>query len=155
MAEKYEVGEKYYLPVTISSINPGYQYPIELVFDDCDGRDTTDTARIADEPDLLLTASEIAANFRCKVNREKEEHFKELERENQELKGENGKLTAKVDDLEVELENARSVNEFAVKTEQTSKKIIEEQRGLIKKYGMVIDILLDKIAALKKGENNG
>jgi cell division protein FtsB len=155
MAKNYEVGEKYYLPVTVKEINPGYQYPIDLEFTDCDSRDTTDEIRITDDPDLLLTAEEIAADIHFRKNREKEARFEELERENQELKNENGKLTAKVDDLEAELTNARHVNEYAVETAQNKEKLIAEQRELIKKYGMVIDILLDKITALKKGENNG
>ena len=81
MAKEYKRGEKYYLPVTISSIAPGYQYPIELMFDDCDERDTTDTVRIADEPDLLLTAEDIA----MVINTERDDALAELKSRNAEL----------------------------------------------------------------------
>ena len=81
MAKEYKRGEKYYLPVTISSIAPGYQYPIELMFADCDERDTTDTVRIADEPELLLTAEDIA----MVVNTENEDSLAELKSRNAEL----------------------------------------------------------------------
>ena len=155
MAKNYGVGEKYYLPVTVKEINPGYQYPIDLEFTDCDSRDTTDEIRITDDPDLLLTAEEIAADIHFRKNREKEARFEELEKENQELKNENGKLTAKVDELETELNNAKGLNEFAVKTEQTREKLIAEQREIMKKYNVVIDILIDKIVALRKVDNNG
>ena len=155
MAKNYGVGEKYYLPVTVKEINPGYQYPIDLEFTDCDSRDTTDEIRITDDPDLLLTAEEIAADIHFRKNREKEARFEELEKENQELKDENGKLTAKVDELETELNNAKGLNEFAVKTEQTREKLIAEQREIMKKYNVVIDILIDKIVALRKVDNNG
>ena len=81
MAKNYGVGEKYYLPVTVKEINPGYQYPIDLEFTDCDGRDTTDTVRIADEPDLLLTAEDIAAV----INTERDDALAELKSRNAEL----------------------------------------------------------------------
>ena len=81
MAKEYKVGERYYLPVTISSIAPGYQYPIELLFVDCDGRDTTDAVRIADEPELLLTAEDIATV----INTERDDALEELKSRNAEL----------------------------------------------------------------------
>ena len=81
MAKEYKRGEKYYLPVTISSIVPGYQYPIELMFVDCDGRDTTDSVRIADEPELLLTAEDIA----MVINTERDDALAELKARNAEL----------------------------------------------------------------------
>jgi hypothetical protein len=59
------------------------------------------------------------------------------------------------DDLKSELEDARHVNEYAVETARSKEKLIGEQRELMKKYGIVIDILIDKITALKKGERNG
>lgn len=59
------------------------------------------------------------------------------------------------EDLESELEDARHVNEYAVETARSKEKLVGEQRELVKKYSVVIDILIDKITALKKGENDG
>jgi len=59
------------------------------------------------------------------------------------------------DDLKSELEDARHVNEYAVETARSKEKLITEQRELMKKYGVVIDILIDKIVVLRKGENDG
>ena len=151
MAENYEVGKTYYLPVRVYDVmDSTYTYPVRIEFEigtGCmDGK-----GAVKSDPGLLFTAYEV---YLCNVTALKEE-IATLKSENERLSKQNEELGVKVDDLETELENARSVNEFAVKTEQTSKKIIEEQRGLIKKYSMVIDILLDKITALKKGENNG
>jgi predicted RNase H-like nuclease (RuvC/YqgF family) len=151
MAKNYEVGEKYYLPVKVYEV-VNTNYGVKISFEDGAGEDTT---RICDMPDVLLTASEIAAKVRYRRNVEQENRFEELERENQELKEENGKLTANVDALEAELNNAKALNEFAVKTEQTREKLIAEQRELMKKYSLVIDVLIDKITALRKGESNG
>ena len=152
MAKEYKKGDKYYLPVIVDEIVYGDNYPVKLTFLDGGGGDSVG---IADKPNLLLTATEIAENVHFRRNRERDNRLEELEKKNLELKAENEKLSAKVDNLETELNSARSVNEFAVKTEQTREKLIGEQRELIRKYGMVIDILLDKITALKKGENNG
>ena len=152
MAKEYKKGDKYYLPVIVDEILYEGKYPVKLTFLDGGGGDSVG---IADKPNLLLTATEIAENVHFRRNRERDNRLEELEKKNLELKAENEKLSAKVDNLETELNSARSVNEFAVKTEQTREKLIGEQRELIRKYGMVIDILLDKITALKKGENNG
>jgi chromosome segregation ATPase len=59
------------------------------------------------------------------------------------------------DDLKSDLEDARHVNEYAVETARSKEKLIGEQQELMKKYGIVIDILIDKITALKKGESDG
>ncbi len=94
MAKEYKVGERYYLPVTVSSIAPGYQYPIELMFVDCDERDTTDTVRIADEPELLLTAEDIA----MVINTERDDALEELKSRNAELEALLKEVTATRDE---------------------------------------------------------
>ena len=82
MAKEYKVGEKYYLPVTVKdSIGTNYKYPIALEFVDCEGYDTTDTICIADEPDLLLTAEDIA----MVINTERDDALEELKSRNAEL----------------------------------------------------------------------
>ena len=82
MAKEYKVGERYYLPVTVKDgIGTSYNYPIVLEFVDCEGRDTTDTICIADEPDLLLTAEDIA----MVINTENEDALAELKSRNAEL----------------------------------------------------------------------
>ena len=151
MAENYEVGRTYYLPVRVYDVmDSTYTYPVRIEFEIGNGC-MDGKGAVKSDPGLLFTAYEV---YLCNVTALKEE-IATLKSENERLSKQNEELGTKVDSLEVELNNARSVNEFAVKTEQTSKKLIEEQRGLIKKYGMVIDILLDKITALKKGDNNG
>ena len=151
MAENYEVGRTYYLPVRVYDVmDSTYTYPVRIEFEIGNGC-MDGKGAVKSDPGLLFTAYEV---YLCNVTALKEE-ITTLKSENARLSKQNEELGTKVDSLEVELNNARSVNEFAVKTEQTSKKLIEEQRGLIKKYGMVIDILLDKITALKKGDNNG
>jgi len=151
MAKNYEVGEKYYLPVKVEEV-VNTNYGVKISFEDGAGEDTT---RICDMPDVLLTAYEIASKVRYRRNVEQENRLEELERENKELKDENGKLTAKVNDLEIELKGAKGVNEYAVETVQNKENLIAEQRELMKKYSVVIDILIDKITALRKGESNG
>lgn len=103
------------------------------------------------------TASEAA-----EANDELKAKIAELRTRNAELEALLKEVTATRDeaikqneDLEAELNNAKSLNEFAVKTEQTREKLIAEQREIMKKYNVVIDILIDKITALKKGENDG
>ena len=154
MAKNYELGRDYYLPVTVhkDGSEDDVKFPIGIKYND-GNKEMTDY--IMDKPDLLLTANVIAAKFRYRRNIEQEERLEELEKENQELKKENGKLTAKVDDLEADLNNAKALNEFAVNTEQNREKLIAEQRELMKKYSVVIDVLIDKITALRKGENDG
>ena len=154
MAKNYELGKDYYLPVTVhkDGSEDDVKFPIGIKYND-GNKEMTDY--IQDKPGLLMTASEIAAKFRYRRNIEQENRLEELERENQELKKENGKLTAKVDDLEADLNNAKALNEFAVNTEQNREKLIAEQRELMKKYSVVIDVLIDKITALRKGENDG
>jgi len=147
MAKNYEVGEKYYLPVKVEEV-VNTNYGVKISFEDGAGEDTT---RICDMPDVLLTAYEIASKVRYRRNVEQENRLEELEKENKELKDENGKLTANVDDLEAGINNATRIADNAVETAQNKEKLITEQRELINKYGMVIDILLDKITALKKG----
>ncbi len=108
MAKEYKVGERYYLPVAISSIDPGYQYPIELVFVDCGGRDTTDTVLISDEPDLLLTAEEIYASRKMAdeidhiedmldYGRQKYDEIAELKAKVAKLEAENATLAAELE----------------------------------------------------------
>ena len=81
MAKEYKVGERYYLPVTVKSICPGYKYPIDLEFIDSNYGDTEDSIAIADEPDLLLTAEDIATV----INTENEDALAELKSRNAEL----------------------------------------------------------------------
>ena len=81
MAKEYKVGEKYYLPVTINNIYAGHNYPICIEFVDSNGRDTSDTICIADDPDLLLTAEDIA----LVINTERDEALAELKSRNAEL----------------------------------------------------------------------
>ena len=154
MAKYYELGKDYYMPVTVhkDGSEDDCKFPIGIKYNDGD-KEMTDY--IQDKPGLLLTTSEIAAKVRYRRNVEQENRLEELERENRELKDENGKLTAKVNDLEIELKGAKGVNEYAVETAQNKENLIAEQRELMKKYSAVIDILIDKITALRKGENNG
>lgn len=149
MAKNYGVGEKYYLPVTVKEINPGYQFPIDLEFTDCDGRDTTDSVRITDDPDLLLTAEEIAADIHFRKNREKEARLEELERENQELKSENDKLTAKVDDLEADLQNAKAAIDNYHEVEHRRAGYTDKQTQAINRKDKEIEILIDRITKLE------
>lgn len=103
------------------------------------------------------TASEAA-----EANDELKAKVAELRTRNAELEALLKEVTATRDeaikqneDLESELEDARHVNEYAVETARSKEKLVGEQRELVKKYSVVIDILIDKITALKKGENDG
>lgn len=130
MAKEYKVGERYYLPVTVKDgIGTSYSYPIVLEFVDCEGRDTTDTICIADDPGLLLTAGEIATD----INTERAEVMESLGKQNLELSKQNEELSARVEEL----------------TDLTNYYIAERQRD-----NLNIRLLLDKIAELE-GEKNG
>ena len=130
MAKEYKVGEKYYLPVTVKeSIGTNYKYPIALEFVDCEGYDTTDTICIAGEPDLLLTADEIATD----INAERAEIMESFGKQSLELSKQNEELSARVEEL----------------TDLTNYYIAERQRN-----NLNIRLLLDKIAELE-GEKNG
>ena len=59
MAKEYEVGEKYYLPVGVKEIDSGYLYSVRIVFNNGDGNNEGHNA-IKNEPDLLMTAGEVA-----------------------------------------------------------------------------------------------
>ena len=61
MAKEYKAGDRYYLPVCVNEIDSGYLYPVRIVFNNGDGNNEGHNA-IKNEPDLLLTATEIAEN---------------------------------------------------------------------------------------------
>ena len=130
MAKEYKVGERYYLPVTVQSIlDGGYKYPVGIEFVDSDGYDTTEETAIGNEPNLLLTAGEIATD----INTERAEVMETLAKQNLELSKQNEELSARVEEL----------------TDLTNYYIAERQRN-----NLNIRLLLDKIAELE-GEKNG
>ena len=68
MAEIYEVGKDYYLPVSVIEImDSTYTYPVRIEFENgngcMDGRNA-----IKGNPNLLLTAEEIAGLFKTKAD---------------------------------------------------------------------------------------
>lgn len=151
MAENYEVGRTYYLPVRVYDVmDSTYTYPVRFEFENGSGCMDGKNA-LKSDPGLLFTAYEV---YLCNVTALKEE-IATLKSENERLSKQNEELGTKVDELEAELNNAKALNEFAVKTEQNREKLIAEQRELMKKYSVVIDVLIDKIVALRNGENNG
>lgn len=112
MTKEYEVGERYYLPVTVKSICPGYQYPIELRFIDSNLCDTDDTTSIADEPDLLLTAEDIATV----INTERDEALEELKAKVAKLEAENASLKESLHEASEEnLANDEALAQMSVK----------------------------------------
>ena len=128
MAKEYKVGERYYLPVTVKSIlDGGYKYPVGVEFVDSDGYDSTEETAIGNEPDLLLTADEIATE----INTERAEIMESLGKQNLELSKQNEELSARVEEL----------------TDLTNYYIAERQRN-----NLNIRLLLDKIAELE-GKN--
>lgn len=197
MAEKYKIGDRYYLPVVVSDVVNTF---IRMTY--LDGVNNN-PLMINDRPDLLLTAEEVAGSLKTKADvmevvsdsfQEENEKLKtkverlttwyeeanktaseateandELKAKIAELRTRNAELEALLkevtatrdeaikqnEDLKSELEDARHVNEYAVETARSKENLIKEQRELMKKYNVVIDILIDKIVALKKGENNG
>ena len=143
MAKKYTVGDRYYLPVTVSDVVNTF---IKLAY--LDGVNN-DSLMINDMPDLLLTAEEIAANVHYRRNRERDNRLEELERENQELKNENGKLTAKVDDLEAGLQNAKAAIDRWREIENHNTSYIDKQTQAINRKDKEIEILIDRITKLE------
>ena len=130
MAKEYKVGERYYLPVTVQSIlDCGCKYPVGIEFVDSDGYNTTEETAVGNEPDLLLTADEIATD----INTERAEIMEGLGKQNLELSKQNEELSARVEEL----------------TDLTNYYIAERQRN-----NLNICLLLDKIAELE-GEKNG
>lgn len=128
MAKEYKIGEKYYLPVTVKSIlDGGYKYPVGIEFVDSDGYDTTEETAVGNEPDLLLTADEIATD----INTERAEIMESLGKQNLELSKQNEELSARVEEL----------------TDLTNYYMAERQRD-----NLNIRLLLDKIAELE-GKN--
>lgn len=127
MAKEYKVGERYYLPVTVKSICPGYKYPVELGFIVSNLFDTDDTLTVADEADVLLTSDEIATT----INTERAEVMENLGNHNLELSKQNEELSARVEEL----------------TDLTNYYMAERQRD-----NLNIRLLLDKIAELE-GKN--
>lgn len=124
MAKNYEKGDKYYLPVVVDEIVYGDNYPVKLTFLDGGGGDSVG---IADEPNLLLTADEIATD----INTERAEIMESLGKQNLELSKQNEELSARVEEL----------------TDLTNYYIAERQRN-----NLNIRLLLDKIAELE-GKN--
>ena len=151
MAENYEVGKTYYMPVRVYDVmDSTYTYPVRIEFEIGNGC-MDGKAAVKSDPGLLFTAYEV---YLCNVTALKEE-IATLKSENARLSKQNEELGAKVDDLEAGINNATRIADNAVETAQNKEKLITEQRELIKKYSAVIDILIDKIVALRKGENNG
>ena len=89
MAEKYTVGDRYYLPVTVSDVVNTF---IKLAY--LDGVNN-DSLMINDMPDLLLTADEIATD----INMERAEIMESLGKQNLELSKQNEELSARVEEL--------------------------------------------------------
>jgi hypothetical protein len=126
MAKEYKEGEKYYLPVVVDEVLYEGKYPVKLTFVDGGGGDSVG---IADEPNLLLTADEIATD----INTERAEVMENLGNHNLELSKQNEELSARVEEL----------------TDLTNYYMAERQRN-----NLNIRLLLDKIAELE-GEKNG
>jgi len=181
MAKEYNVGDRLYLPVWVTEketnlmMGPDKSTTItdaKFSYTYCLGRVNTGKVRYGEEG-LLLTAEEIYASRRMvyevehlsnmlDYGRKKYDEIEELKSRNAELEALLKEVTATRDeairqneDLKSELEDARHVNEYSVETARNKEKLIGEQRELMKKYNVVIDVLIDKITALKKGENNG
>lgn len=89
MAKKYTVGERYYLPVTVSDVVNTF---IKLAY--LDGVNN-DSLMVNDMPDLLLTADEIATD----INTERAEIMESLGKQNLELSKQNEELSARVEEL--------------------------------------------------------
>ena len=89
MAKEYKVGERYYLPVTVSDVVNTF---IKLAY--LDGVNN-DSFMINDMPDLLLTAGEIAND----INTERAEVMESLGKQNLELSKQNEELSARVEEL--------------------------------------------------------
>lgn len=162
MAKEYKVGERYYLPVTVKDgIGTSYNYPVVLEFVDCEGRDTTDTICIANEPDLLLTADEI---IDAKIGRTRFEEIKKrydsdvaelggeiktLKYENERLSKQNEELGAKADDLEAELQNAKAAIDRWREIENHNTRYIDKQTQATNRKDKEIEILIDRITKLE------
>ena len=145
MAKEYKVGERYYLPVTVKSICPGYKYPIELMFIDSNYGDTDDEISVADEPDLLLTSDEIATD----INTERAEVMETLGKQNLELSKQNEELGTKVDDLEAELNNAKAAIDRWREIENHNTSYIDKQTRASNRKDKEIEILIDRITKLE------
>ena len=128
MAENYEVGRTYYLPVKVYEVmDDTYTYPVRFEFEK--GNGTTTANAIKNNPNLLLTADDIATT----INTERAEIMESLGKQNLELSKQNEELSARVEEL----------------TDLTNYYIAERQRN-----NLNIRLLLDKIAELE-GEKNG
>ena len=141
MAKEYKVGERYYLPVLVSDVVNTF---IRLAY--LDGVNN-DHLMVNDRPDILLTAYEISSKFR---RAKEDERIAELEKKNLELENENGKLTAKVNNLEAECEQYRQTNVSLSRTVNllTASEDRNTHRAMLMDSLMMI--LLEKIEEMRR-----
>ena len=139
MAKKYTVGDRYYLPVTVSAVVNTF---INLVsFDGVNDYHLM----INDMPDLLLTADEIATD----INTERAEVMETLGKQNLELSKQNEELGTKVDDLEAELNNAKAAIDRWREIENHNTSYIDKQTRASNRKDKEIEILIDRITKLE------
>lgn len=173
MAKEFNVGDRVFIPAKITKAIGGGHYKAEFFV----GNDEAKTESFDAKVGTLFTAKQVSDKYidgptyddlkterdtlkmmlaeRDRLLASANADITTLKSENERLSEQNEELGTKVDELEAELNNAKALNEFAVKTEQNREKLIAEQRELMKKYSVVIDVLIDKIVALRNGENNG
>lgn len=139
MAKNYELGKDYYMPVTVhkDGSEDDCKFPIGIKYND-GNKEMTDY--IQDEPGLLLTASEIAANFHYRKNIKRDNRLEELEAENGKLK----QQLAERDELLSDAADRIKTLEEAADRSIFFEKIANQQE--------VIDALVEKIRRLEGGE---
>jgi chromosome segregation ATPase len=164
MAENYKVGERYYVPVMVTKVekaSEGDRYPITASFLFTKKKTAFNT--FANEPDLLLTAEEVAGLLKTKAdvmtvtadslqkeNEKLEAELTELEKKNLELENENGKLTAKVNNLQTDCEQYRQSNVALRRTVDalTASEDKNTHRAML--MDSLIEILLEKIEEMRR-----
>lgn len=139
--ENYELGKSYYLPVKVTIDDPGTMYGVAISFH-TNSSDWLSTVWIADEPCLLLKAEDICANDACerlmeldKVNHKQADMIISLQKENDELTEEVGRLKEKLDNI-CEVRRKETVTHL----------------GKLKEKDLVISLLAAKALELEKND---
>lgn len=157
MAENYEVGKTYYMPVRVYGVmDSTYTYPVRIEFEIGNGC-MDGKGAVKSDPGLLFTAYEV---YLCNVTALKEE-ITTLKSENARLSKQNEELGTKADDLEAELQNAKAAIDRWREIENHNTSYIDKQTQAINRKDKEIEILIDRITKLEaelaeeREKNNG
>jgi hypothetical protein len=156
MAETYKVGERYYVPVRVTKVekaSEGDRYPITASFLYTKKKTAFNT--FANEPDLLLTAEEVAGLLKTKADAmtvtadSLQEENEELRAKLVEFKEANGKQTAEILGLKARLAQLTDANDSIGKNRDALNNEAAVHMTSIHNLQVAVEVLAEKIFEMR------